>query len=116
MKVTERSYPCEDWITAHYADGPTVAAWLIAHDLDRSSDNLGRNVRRWRSGRRRVSIETLDRYLTPLGIHLSELPAEAWRRDALVDRLLAGASISAISREFDVHHGTVTYHRRYCTA
>lgn len=67
------------WQDADYAYGPAIAAWVRTRDLphlearDRELAMFWRTVRRWEEGGR-ASIDTIDRWLTFFGYHLSEVP------------------------------------------
>lgn len=71
------------WATATRADGPKVVAWLEGHlsktypEWKRIAPSLDRAARRWASGES-PSIWTLDRHLTPLGLHVQDLPEDVW--------------------------------------
>jgi hypothetical protein len=71
------------WETAEWADGPKVAAWLKDHldktypDWKRKCPNLDRAWRRWTSGER-ASVWSLDNHLTPLGLHVQDIPDDVW--------------------------------------
>lgn len=116
-----------DYTNARSADGPTVYAWLIARIPLRSrllkDDSLSKIARSWRqpcngSKERLVAVEILDRWLTPVGIHLSELPDECWRwtpprivrRDeceAVCSEWLDGTPARVLARRYGVDRATV---------
>jgi transcriptional regulator with XRE-family HTH domain len=62
-----------------YIDGPKLAAWIesrrdATNDLDPS---LARRLRAWRNGSR-AKIETVDRWLTQLGLDINRVPEAFW--------------------------------------
>lgn len=73
-----------DWTNARSADGPTVKRWLcerfpqITSEAMRS-DPFAAVVASWDRPNRLVDFYTLDRWLTPRGLFLCELPDECWR-------------------------------------
>lgn len=71
-----------DWTNAQSADGPSVVAWLDAHNLEWIDTHgaTARRIREWRSGSR-ASIVALDKVMIDLDLHLSELPDHVWRAD-----------------------------------
>lgn len=103
-----------DWTNAHYADGPTTAAWFEAH-LKGIEDNLDRRVLDWEKGQD-VQIEVLDQWLTSFGYHLSELPDECFRRDPIISALEAGEPIKAIARKVGKAPSTIRKYRKKMVA
>jgi hypothetical protein len=60
--------------------GPAVAAWVRVHHGDvreQLGENLTRNIERWEDGTP-ASLRVVDRVLTALGGHLTELPPDFW--------------------------------------
>ena len=75
-----------DWTNALAADGPTIAAWLgpILARREGAPAAVRDRLHHWARGER-CGIWALDRVLVTLGLHLSQVPAEAWvpyRREA----------------------------------
>lgn len=70
-----------DYTNARSADGPTVVEWLTARiSVGRSGDDPWASaVWSWNHDGRLVGVEVLDEWLTPVGVHLSELPEDCWR-------------------------------------
>lgn len=75
-----------DWTTAEFADGPKFAAWLRTKDLPEGTKKTGevaslyRRLSAWEAGER-VKLASADRWLTYLGLHLSETPDDLWLED-----------------------------------
>ena len=66
------------WQEACYGHGPTIVAWLERDGALSGLDETDRKlIRRWRSGSD-ASFWVIDRLLTGLGHHVSELPDETW--------------------------------------
>lgn len=109
---THRLLPA-DWTTAHYADGPKLAAWFIARGLvdGEGKSALARRVYAWQHGER-PSLGCVDRWLTAKGYHLSELPDELWLRDPVADRIEQGIPIRQIAREFGLAPDTIRWRRK----
>ena len=62
-------------------DGPNFVKWLTANaDLASLPDNRRRALRRYRVGDV-ATVASADRVLTDLGLHLTDLPEDLWRRD-----------------------------------
>lgn len=119
------------WHNAGHAHGPTVAAWIIKSGrLPYDSHDGGpeaaanRAVRRWASGES-ASIDCLDRHLTAMGAHLSELPDDCWRRgpvnarehsedevSAALDALESGRPLKQLARELHVAPSTLRRWRK----
>lgn len=69
-----------DWTNADFADGPTLAAWFDANVPEGQRERMvGSSLRRWRRGES-AGFELVDRHVTALGFHVSELPGGVWRR------------------------------------
>lgn len=76
-----------DWTNARSADGPTVKRWLCERFPQLTteamkSDPFAAVVASWDRPNRLVDFYTLDRWLTPRGLFLCELPDECWRWSA----------------------------------
>ena len=65
-------------MTASHVTAPRFAAWLERQELVGKLDERDKKkVNEWRRGDRpRITIATVDRILTRLGTHLTELPEE----------------------------------------
>jgi hypothetical protein len=84
-----------NWMTAKSANGPMLVEWLVRENylepslsarsgyaLRRSAahvnaDSFTRRLYDWRRGAW-PAFTTVDRYITALGRHVSELPDEIW--------------------------------------
>jgi hypothetical protein len=75
-----------DWTNAEAADGPKLAEWLEDGRMppprrwteeDSLPQNLRRRVTAWKTGEQ-ASFGCVDKYLTFLGYHVSELPDDVW--------------------------------------
>lgn len=119
-----------DYTNARSADGPTVVKWLASRiSIGRSEDPWASTVWSWNHANRLVGVEVLDEWLTPVGIHLSELPEDCWRwgragspirlRDLcerVVSEWLDGAPRKPLARRYKLHPQTVwgwTHDLRY---
>lgn len=116
-----------DYTTARSADGPTVYRWLCERLPIRGNalkgDPLADTARSWgccNQGAkvRLVAVEVIDRWLTPVGIHLSELPDECWRWtpsrvnrreacEAVCSEWLDGTPARELARRYRVNRATV---------
>lgn len=73
--------------TGTHLDGPTVNKFIRERLNDRESLDVvlgatrARVVCAWRTAGRTAQVDAVDRILTTIGSHLSELPAEAWDVD-----------------------------------
>lgn len=73
-----------DWTNARSADGPTIAAYVADHypalrTEMHKEDPFCITVTSWDRADRLVNIYTVDRWLTPRGHFLCDLPEECWR-------------------------------------
>ncbi len=67
------------WQNAKAADGPALYRWLeVRGELDRARFVGQRAILRWERGGQ-AKFEAVDRVLTALGRHVSELPDDIWR-------------------------------------
>lgn len=74
-----------DWTNGEWVNGPKLAAWLKERDRlplpcdDRCTEVewLRRRINYWESGGQ-ASLATVDRWLSFLGCHISELPDHFW--------------------------------------
>lgn len=71
-----------DWQDAEWADGREAAKWMRRNftNIDVIAPSLARAIRRWETGEN-PKVDTLDRYLTLFGCHISQLPDEIWLAD-----------------------------------
>lgn len=68
--------------TAEWLDGPMLVEWLEKMGFVLTQNAIGwhhKPVRKWRNGSR-AQVYAVDRLLSKLGVHLSELPHECWVR------------------------------------
>jgi len=116
-----------DYSNARSADGTIVARWIYEriplNTVALRRDPLGMAVASWKApfgeaGDRLVAVEVLDRWLTPVGIHLSELPEDCWRWasprcqrrevcEAVVSEWLDGTPARVLARRYGVNRDTV---------
>lgn len=70
-----------DWTNARSAVGRDVAQWLYARINvgSASHDPFATTVGSWNTEGRLVGVDCLDRWLTPVSVHICELPEECWR-------------------------------------
>lgn len=109
------------WENAEYASGPKLAEWVnsrpgLVDDLVlHFGEQARRTVHRWGHDQKTVPIEAVDRWLTPIGCLLSDLPDDVWTEDRpdysrlseeikeqAVQLRLAGESQAAVARRFGV--------------
>lgn len=124
-----------DWTNGEFVNGPKLAAWLKERDrLPEGTkhkdelDWLRRRITYWEKGEQ-ASLAAVDRWLTYIGCHLSEIPDDLWEprkkrrhsshstpeRRAMVLAWMDshGASLRATAEHFDMSDRTVrSWHRR----
>ena len=114
-----------EWHNARLADGPTVSRWVaerlpVMTEVLRD-DPFASVIRGWNRLDRLVSVAVLDEWLTPVGIHLSELPAGCWRWSSpkmhlrlrptceeIVDQWTKGRGRDELSRAYGVDRRVVS--------
>lgn len=126
-----------DYTNARSADGPTVVAYLREQlpylrttkwEMGARDDwtEFATAVLSWDRADRLVCVYTLDQWLTPRGVTLSELPPECWRwsspKTRVKDRELAeevigkyvdgAGSQASLARAYRLSKHTLNYRRR----
>lgn len=122
-----------DYTNARSADGPMVVAYLRKQfpylrttKWQTGDDPFIAAVLSWDRPDRLVCIYTLDKWLTPRGVTLSELPPECWRwsspKTRVKDRELAeevigkyvdgAGSRDALARAYRLSRHTIAYWTR----
>jgi hypothetical protein len=82
MRRRLRQEACEQrpgWETAKWAHAARVAAWIDRRIAPErlGACNVGDTISAWRKGGT-TSFWTVDSVLTKLGLHVAQLPEEAW--------------------------------------
>lgn len=77
-----------DWTNGVYLNAPRTAAWfegwirkrygLGPSETMHAGDEITRALHAWRAGDRAPTVWALDRMLTKLGGHISEIPDHLW--------------------------------------
>lgn len=106
-----------DWTNARSADGPTVVEWVakrvpIRSDLMKQ-DAFAAVVSSWNREGRLVDFYTLDQWLTPRGLFLSELPEDCWRWSTPKTRVHEREIAEQIIAEYVAGRGRYELSRAY---